>query len=319
VDGYTVTLIPAYADANRVVISITVSGGLFESYPLSFVNWVADGESIHPRLTDEAGHEFPWLDGWTGSQLNGRGREHSLPIAQQTPTHVYAYHELALAFDTSAMEAAPDTLRLHLTLDLGSFGEAPFKVAGPFTFNFQMPFEAGQRVAPVAQTVVGPRGHLTLTQVRISQHEARAYLRFEGPDTPVNAPFTLQPATMQDIRFGVDGASAEPGDVGLGWTAGEWTYSRYDALLDSGTDWTLTVPAVQQAGADWRDVQGPWTFHFQVPPVGATSATAQPMLVYGLPTLLPPTPTLVWYPPIPLQTAYPTLPPPVPSVPARPR
>ena len=143
VDGFTVTLVQGYADADRVVLGFTVE--------------VPEGQRYEPHrltLTDPAGNDLPWVHGY-GATGNSELFGLSLPSGEGVYAHV---------FDASALPVTDGDLTLTFAMDLtelpppsdasaapgtvqpeGLSSPAieltplpPAKSVGPFTFQFSL-------------------------------------------------------------------------------------------------------------------------------------------------------------------------------------
>lgn len=317
VDGITVTVKPLYADGNRIVLSSTVAGGVLEGSGSGFVAWDGEDGSHVPKLTDDKGNSFAWLDGSFDGMVLGRGD--AQPASDPTCCRRYSHDDLEMAFDTSAFNGAPPTLTLHLTLDAGSFEEGPVRVAGPFNFDLSVPYDALRRKADLHQTVVGRRGSLTLDRVTATRRETRAFLHFDPADA--NKRNDILPDQGGDIFLLAGGWTSQLGGAPVGTELvgreqDGWTYSFLTPTLALGRDWTLTVRNVHGQDFAPQDVVGPWVFHFSMPPAGAPPQVSTPDTLFGLPTFTPrptkptpfpppPTPSVLWLPPGPMRTGGP--------------
>jgi hypothetical protein len=196
VNGYTVTLVWAYADGNRAVV--------FYSFdkPEDSRGW-----NILPEidsLTTHDGKELPWL----GASIRGE---------------LDKVEGIVESFDTTELAGTPSTLDLRLTVTLAArkpisqTPEAdpveesrPEPVAGPFTFEFSVPFTPAQvvevnqsvetssaiitdteRSLPLGRGTPGPWENkdlpretvsttLTLERVRIAPSQTVAFFRFDS-------------------------------------------------------------------------------------------------------------------------------------------
>lgn len=328
VDGITVTVKPLYADGNRIVLSSTVAGGVLEGSGSGFVAWDGQDGSHVPKLTDDKGNSFAWLDGSFDGKVLGRG--YAQPADEPTCCRLYSHDDLEMAFDTTAFNDAPPTLTLHLTLDAGSFEEGPVKVAGPFNFDLIVPYDALRRKADLHQTVVGRRGSLTLDRVTATRRETRALLHFDPANADANKRGNLLDDQGSEILLKVGSWTSQLGGapVGtelVGWKQDGWTYSFLAPTLALGRDWTLTVRNVHGQDFASQDVVGPWVFHFTMPPAGAPPQVSTPDTLLGLPTFTArppkptpryptPTPIVPWLPPGPVRTGGP-MPGPMPTGP----
>jgi len=273
IDGVTVTLERAYADANRIVIGFTIkdpNGQRYDAYR-------------RLTLTDAAGTVF---SGTIGFGVTGQSDilQVSLPPGEGADV---------ICFDAAPVEGAPVELDLRLVMELEKFvlppaalepsstpdsppAEPPMVVVleplptpeeeaivGPFTFDFSVPFIPG-RVAEVNQTVEAAGVAVHLERVVVTPSETRAYLRFDSPSGGAEGWIPI--AMLQ--APGEDGKSYA-GYVGS-YGPASYQYGFLAPLYDRQGEWTLTVTELlgtdltQQPSKDIR-LAGPWVFRFRVP------------------------------------------------------
>lgn len=268
IDGVTVTLERAYADANEIIIGYSVKGA-------------AEGVRIgRVTLTDEQGRTF--------SEIAGAGvLGASDLLGVNLPPGEAAYLS---AFDASPVEGAPAALRLRLAMYLvrwvtveqdGATALPPASddsqtiapaltvreevVGGPFTFDFSVPFIPGRSVE-VHQTVEENGVAMRLEKVVVAPSETRAIICFAPP--PGADHWTL----LAELTAG-EGHRASASFVNPLDGAGEELCQRVsfpEPLHNRAGLWTLEI--TELLGTDLtqiptRDVRlsGPWTFSFSVP------------------------------------------------------
>mgnify|MGYP005853129181 FL=1 len=264
---WTVTLERVYADANQILIAYTVSG--------------PPGQDLNERatLTDRQGRRFPEM---AGAGVIGA----SELLGVRLPPGQGAF---VSAFDASAVRGQPAKLNLHLEIALRRLvpaGDAPSMplptapptstvviapamqyqeepLAGPFTFDFSVPFIPG-RVALVQESVRVAGVTVRLDRVVVTPSETRAILCFDPPQgksehwVPVA---TLQAGDSHDANSDtISTVSRE---------AGCYRYSFMAPLADWHGEWKLTVTELvgmdpSRPGEQTR-IQGPWAFTFHVP------------------------------------------------------
>jgi hypothetical protein len=277
VDGITVTLERAYADANRIVIGFTISGPASQRY-----------DSRQVMLTDAAGTIFP-----EGPLMYGvTGKSDILEV--ELPPGEGGY---VISFDAAAIQGTPSVLHLRLVMDVEEFvlppnapelsptpdsplaeppdvmvvvleplpTPAPEAIVGPFTFDFSVPFIPGHTVE-VQQTVEAVGVAVRLERVVVTPSETRVILCFKPPDgvskdwVPI---ITLDTGNGQELSGGVSSQ--------LSGTSEEICYRDIylDALTGQSGTWTLTVTELVgfdlvRPGEQTR-LAGPWVFRFVVP------------------------------------------------------
>jgi hypothetical protein len=280
VDGYTVTLWRAYADANRIILVSTVTT------PATGVRHSVD--LVQPVLTDSEGDVLP------GGRFGFRS-------AVEADTQVYV-HE----YDATDLRVQSDTIRLrwriaalqvtqvtgesvqperpwdrlqgldhtlaHLRPPTTTIAQAQLDtrpkqtIAGPFTFAVTLPFLPAH-VATPNQTVTAQGIPITLQQVVVTPSEIRVTVRIPAVHgLPAKDWYpTIRVAvgnwnSMQPPRGGEGGAAAADG---------AYHYSFTNVPAQAAGQWTLTVDAIdhyvlQQAPVQER-IAGSWVFHFSVP------------------------------------------------------
>ena len=288
VDGVTVTLERAYADANRIVVGFTIKAPHGQRY-----------DAHHLTLTDAAGAVFSGMHGYGVT-----GQSDILKVSLPPGEGAYV-----LAFDAAPVEGAPAELDLRLVMEVREFvlpldapeppptpisppDEPPASmvvealpvpegaIVGIFTFDFSVPFIPG-RVAEVNQTIEAAGVAMYLERVVVTPSETRAYLRFDSPSGEVE---WWMPIAMLQAP-GEDGKSYA-GYVGS-YGPASYQYGFLAPLYDRQGEWTLTVTEV--AGTDIGGLEsrinrqadsavvsvdaaefqtrlaGPWVFRFRVP------------------------------------------------------
>jgi hypothetical protein len=239
VDGVTVTLERAYADANRIAIGLTVHGPYILGYDLA-----------HVGLSDRHDRTFPLS---MGMGVKGQSDVLQLELSSGESAHV-------LSFDASALRGAPSPLDLRLVVEVAR-SPMPLSrhVIGPFIFDFSLPLDPG-KVVDVQQRVTAASVDIELRQVVVTPSETRVLLCLGAPGemgTSWGAASTLRAETEE--ADGVWVRSAEEGCALHGFLP---------PLYDQPGAWTLTVTELvvhdrTQLGEPTR-IAGPWVFHFHV-------------------------------------------------------
>lgn len=250
IDGVTVKLERAYADSNVVLVGFTVSGPKARYY------------SDFGELSTTDGQDIPGMAGIgtvPGSDiiLGNWGTSERVAVIN--------------AFDAASIKGTPSELNLRLTT---SVADSPIPgenqaSAGPFTFDFKVPFHAGN-VIKVGQTVEAAGVPIKLEQVVISPWATRAVFSFSPPyDNIRNRPLlvtSLQPAGGDSRNSGLgktqEASSAEFFIGDLTGKSGEWTVTVKELVFppEPGSQKAGTHPA-----SDTKRLAGPWVFHIQVP------------------------------------------------------
>lgn len=288
IDGVTVTLERAYADANRIVVGFTIKDPNGQRY-----------DAHHLTLTDMAGTVF---SGTIGFGVTGQ----SDILKVSLPPGEGAY---VLAFDAAPVEGAPAELDLRLEMEvvealpLDAFEPPPTLIGPPdeppasmvvealpvpegdivalFTFEFSVPFIPG-RVAEVNQTVEAAGIPICLERVVVTPSETRAYLRL---DSPGGAEMRWIPTAM------LKAPGDEESQNHFAYSANDdppiHRYAFLAPLYERRGEWTLTVTELVGTAIERLESQilrqadsavvsvdaaefqtrlaGPWVFRFRVP------------------------------------------------------
>ncbi len=274
VNGVTVTLERAYADANRIVVGFTIKSPPGQRY-----------HARHLTLTDAAGTVFPSTVGYGAA-----GQSDIFNVSLPPGEGAYI-----LSFDAAAVEGAPEELDLRLVMELEELvlptnaPEAPPTsdsppaeppdsmvvmleplptptIVGTLTFDFSVPFIPG-RVAEVNQTVEAAGVAVCLERVVVTPSETRAYLRF---DPPGGAETRWTPIAL----LKAPGDGDEESESYFAYSGNDdppfYRYGFLAPLYDRHGEWTLTV--TELVGTDLSQIPsedvrlaGPWVFRFRVP------------------------------------------------------
>lgn len=207
-DGYTLTLRPIYADANRVLLDAHVA-----LPPGSSRVFVVGPEDVH--LTNTDGQELPWFKRFTDMRIDITDNRIGFR-GKFDPLH------FSLSFDAAA-HPLPTTLELHLELHVsGAAGDskAPHFRAGPYQFDVTMPTEQGVRAAYIQQTLESPNTSKSSFQQAPSQ---KVRMMLEGVVvTCSETQFFLRSATPGMLL--TDLFSRSPLDL----TVGDWSVESLD-------------------------------------------------------------------------------------------
>ena len=238
-DGYRVTLDRAYADATRLALAISVVDERRRPGTTQL-------EAFSAIVTDASGDY-----GGLGAVSTPDGAYAAVNVAWKTPAALplpsgpRAFH-VVLPFiqvrDDSIPPPNPDDV-----------GWNPWhRVAGPWTFDFEMNVDGGTTVSPNA--MADKNGiRATVTRVIAAPSIVRVDLRIDGKPGPSGwNPVGEVRHDRRVARFVVasiesDGALALMTDGGVGGPSGHWTVTFTSLDPDDG-------PAV-----------GPWVMEFDVP------------------------------------------------------
>ncbi len=240
-DGFTLTVQKAYADANRVILSYTLTRADDPHYAISY----------QPILTTQDGVAL---------------RAHEFFITQ-TGTPAYT------SFDAETILGSPKALHLRLTVggNVQSEPSDPSKrgplLTQPISVDFSVPFHPG-RVANLHEAVRVRGKTLILERVVVTPSETRVYLRGAGYPLGLYGNPTLAVGDWSSSQLSSVQQPYPDPSIMIWPTDDHWPTSAMLAvnfttsLMDQHGEWTLTVP---QLGDPGPSTQGPWIFHFQVP------------------------------------------------------
>jgi hypothetical protein len=188
IDGMTVTVDYAYADANRISVSYSASG----SVPIASSYVFGD-----VKFMDDQGHEFRDLLSGGGGGGGGGGPE---------ATEMQVTFNANGSYDATVIQDAPDKLNLRLEITLAQMNDSWLlpngttvpntnglpdpnaqsvsvptgKQVGPYIFNFTIPFNKGRTLSePVTAESNGTA--LTLRRFVVTPSMTRAELCFDLP------------------------------------------------------------------------------------------------------------------------------------------
>lgn len=253
VDGFTLTVTKAYADANKVIIGYSV---IDNSDPQTQV-------AYQPKLTAKESMTFH-------ARIFG--------ISQ-------AGEVLFTSFDAlSVLTGNPGQLHLHLEVDgwqplpdpsvTPPPGQPTPKPAvalpQPLSVDFSVPFHPG-RVVNLHQAVTVNGKTLILERVVVTPSETRAYLRGNGYPLALDSIPTLTVGSWNSSQLG---SSQQHNEAVAVWPTDDQfptnamiAVNFETSLMDKHGAWTLVVPGLLNPPYDEQSagLQGPWTFHFVVP------------------------------------------------------
>jgi hypothetical protein len=254
IDGVTVSLERAYADANVVLVGFTVSGPKTR-YHADF------GE-----LSTIDGQDIPGMIGIgtvPGSDIILGDWGKSERVA------------MIAAFDASMIKGMPAELSLRLETSIAEspiFGESQ-ALTGPFIFEFSVPFHFG-KVIDVEQTVEEAAVSITLEDVVISPWATRATFRFQSQDNTFSPIVSLElpNGDIKNVSFGkyLETSSAQYFTGDFTNEHGDWTVVISELVFHPDITKATEVPGSEGKvftgkAEDTKRLAGPWIFHFQVP------------------------------------------------------
>ncbi len=239
VDGITVTLNYAYADANRIVVDYAASGTAEPEDNVSgFIFYLA-------TLTDNQGHEFVGLNGAGGGGGGGGGG--SEPGGLTSFGAGMQGH-----YDASIIEDAADNLNLMLELAFGvTYQDGSFGEPSRAVFEFAIPFNPGTTI-DTAQTISTSDVDMTLRKIVIAPSLTRLELCHNAPG---------EREWLIYGKLAINGEEVVAEDYLMGAAAAPmddrtpcWALNLPEALDKQRGDWTLTITALRIVGTEDREV-----------------------------------------------------------------
>jgi hypothetical protein len=246
-----VTLATAYADANRINLTYSVTADAQSDGTTLFIN---------PTLTDAAGTVYPFLSA-------GRGETEEQNGSSFTKNG-------SLSFDSTGLNGSPSSLDLTVRFDV-AFSNDDVRAADPMgmmmaggtEFPITVPFYAGEIVA-VGQTVESDGVAVTLDRAVITPSLTRLEI-CAAPETFGAADWWAWSAVG---GVGVGGQAVTSGETFTFAGVGGQLLDNNSlcrsvivpyALTERNGSWSVTLDAfTAETGAQ---IAGPWVFTFDVP------------------------------------------------------
>ncbi len=247
VDGYTVTIDRAYADAARLALAISVVDELERPGTTQIM-------AFSTIVTDEAG-EYTSGGGATSRQdgpfaaVNVAWKQPAVLPLPAGPRKLHVVLPFIMVRDDST--PPPET-----GVDEDGNDWNPWhRVAGPWTFDFELTVDGGTTVTPDATAEIdGVR--VSVPRLIAASNIVRVEMRIEGDLPPgdwspigeVSHGGRVLPLNFGDLQAGPDGLMAFMTDGGV---------------PDASGAWTVTIKEIRNGG-DGR-VAGPWVVEFSAP------------------------------------------------------
>jgi hypothetical protein len=249
VNGVTVKVERAYADANVVLVGFTISGPRHYYY-VGGIN-----------LSTTEGQNLTGMIGLIGVPNS------DLVIGDWQPSERNAG---VYSFDAASIQGMPSELdlRLRIVVTDSATAKEGQNVVGSFVFDFSTSSYGG-KIINVGQTVEAAGVTVDLEEIVISPWATRAVLHF----SPLNDERGSRPIPVASIIL-PDGNSISDGtsqDKGASFS----DYFKGNFVAQNG-EWTLAINELvypppyggqsiqHNSPSDTQRVAGPWVFHFQV-------------------------------------------------------
>lgn len=247
IDGVTVTVHSAYADARRLVLGISVRGDMGYDYFIGGVEPRVNGVELRGvRSNRRAGSVW---------EIAGNDSD-----AEPVPGFIY---EVDLVEDVLPAMAElsktrpvgnPAMVNVQLKLMVpDSYDNERFEPIGPFHFSFDLPVQPAHRLK-LHQTSRDAGVAATLEDVLITPSLMQTQICFD-PDDSANRWNTEITAVRPD-RLRIQS------QAGIQLNAGCLLSTFYGVQLDPSGAWTLTI---DQLKSDTETINGSWSFKFEVP------------------------------------------------------
>ncbi len=283
IQGYTVTLVPIYADANRITLTYIVAGPPGGA-PYSVT--VGDFDTPAPHLTLHNGTlELSWRreagdtfvpGGFDATTRQMVYRPATLVFAGIPDGNTWIPMQLHLALPlriSDDLSMPPEPTAVTPALIPPTLRPGPPPLLLPFAFDFVVRNDPLSRIIYVPQSMTSAGMKITLEWVEVTASETRLMLRYELIGEPANqwdlgsAAGTLLVGT-EAIPFGDTRGlqSVEPCDPDR-----RCLYSYTAAsLLYQPAAWTLRLDRLLLGGPHQPpSLSGLWEFSFTLPPAGS--------------------------------------------------
>jgi hypothetical protein len=268
VGGYTVNIIWVYADGNRVLVQFKVIPPDPDPRP---------DKRIVPSTYAVSVLDGPLLP-YSGVNGYGKAEADKYYLLDLDAANVLdGYFQQDLDFNLTMMLDAielkpssedtpsdPDAAWTINSANVERIKES--NVAGPFSFNFRVPFIPA-RIARLVQTASANDVDVSLQQFRVSPSEIRSYVKVESWNKPLSSPDWRISAGAQvnDWDAFMFRTRRPPFGQMLSDTVGRHTI--FDNVYDQEGEWTFTVRQFTN-DQTLETLEGPWVFKFQVPSAG---------------------------------------------------
>jgi hypothetical protein len=266
IDGVTVKVERAYADANGVLVGYTVSGPPTTA--------AGPGARYFSRVDNMVITD--------GTVLKSMGSSGTVPgskdvLGNWSPDDCLA---VIATFDASSIQGSPAKIDVRLPIKV--YDRVPIPEAGQakqqtFNFDFPITFHEAKTVVP-AQTVEAAGVPITLEEVVITPWATRVVFGFDPPYE------SLDNRPMLKVTITPPGGPATESYEGRDKERATWQYF-YDNYSSLNGEWTVIIeelifPTVDTEwteeevgsqkvmignGGEPNKIVGPWVFHFNVP------------------------------------------------------
>lgn len=244
VDGYTVTIDRAYADATRLAMAISVVDELERPGTTQLKAYFA-------VVTDASGE---YLSGW-GAVSRPDGPFAAANVAwKQPPEPPLPAGPRQLHVVIPHIEVRDDTMPPP---DADAVGWTPWhRYPGPWTFDFEIDVDGGTTITPAAVAEIdGVR--VSVARLIAASGIVRVEMRIDG-DLP---PGDWSP--IGEVRHGGRVLRFVVGDLDAG-PDGMIAFMTEGGVDDASGEWTVTVDELVGGQGDAR-LPGPWVLRFSAP------------------------------------------------------
>lgn len=248
VGEYTVTIVGAYADANRIEVVYTMSGPPARAGKriLPVIDSLTDDQGASLRTKGTGGMSIQ-------NDLQAGVGLFDADTLQNAPAVLSLHLRLSLQQDGGSTRGVPDQLAPSVPTMAQRAGMQP--VAPPFIFDFRTPFNGGDVTTP-QQEVNAAGVTITLARMVTSPLETQTTLCFTTPDG--KADWSMS-ATLDDQRgVGIGPVSSAFGNQ----NCVRYSFLNKEASLPDVRN--LTVTELLARDPHTR-LTGPWVFTLHVP------------------------------------------------------
>jgi hypothetical protein len=246
IDGVTVTVHSAYADARRLMFGIGVLGGKDAHHFIQVESSIINGTKARGLHITGQDSSFNLFDDEENANQEERFSYEVRLVEDVSP-------EVA---ELTRIRSGGDPTMINVQLELwveDAQSDTRSTLAGPFRFSFDMPIQPAHRLE-LHQTSRDAGVAATLEDVIITPSLMQTRICFDPDDS--------------DNRWNAEITAARPdglriqSQAGVQLNAGCIISILYGVEIDPSGAWTLTIDELK---SETKTIDGSWTFEFEVP------------------------------------------------------
>lgn len=261
IDGITITIEQAYADANRIAIEYSLTGPADRRFEPRDLHLTHLPDTDLPPVIGSGDGEGGYHLTFEAANIQGTPRQLDLQVIMYAEEWRYTDEILELLDQYGSHDAIPaDKIPRKILVDNG-------EKIGPFVFEFAIPFLPSQTLS-IQQTVEASGAQVRLEEVSITPSQAQATICVTPPAG--GEPFTDW-IPITELNTGQSDTLSAGMTTMFHQTGSEFCHHLIFPypLADQPGRWTVTV--TELVGFHKTDVDkqmrlaGPWVFQFDVP------------------------------------------------------